>query len=94
MSPQDAPDGGGSLTFTIDKPKLVALLAIELLGVAVVAWGLVELYYLGGNPVRPSLLIPVGSVIVTSGSVFFAKIYDGPGLMGMGSIDYDANDDE
>lgn len=62
----------------ITPAKLLALVALEGLGLAVMLLGFVELYYFGGNPVSGDSAILVGSVMLTAGSIWFAKIYNGP----------------
>lgn len=68
----------------VNRPRLIAVLAIETFGIGLLLWGLLEVYVLGGNPVSPDVLVPLGSLVLASGSVWFAKVYDGPGLLGFG----------
>lgn len=60
---------------------LMLAVSIELVGISVTAFGIIELYA-GGNPVQPKYLIPIGSVTLASGSLLFSKVYTGPKVEG------------
>lgn len=77
------PAEDGNTELTIDKPRLLLILGVELLGVAVIMWGIVELRYWHNNPLHGELLIPVGSLVMTAGSIWFAKVYGEGGLLSM-----------
>lgn len=79
MTDEEVDEGVPAITLA----RLAGIIGVELLGVVVVFWGLIELYYLGGNPIKPGTAIPIGSLMITVGSVWFAKVYSGPQLMEM-----------
>lgn len=67
----------------INKPRLLALLSFEVLGILLMGWAALEVYHFGNNPVHGKDLVVIASLILTTSSVWFSKIYDGPGVLGL-----------